>query len=173
MYFIIISFVIATTNLDKVAERKRLDCGDHTITAGGSNVVSYFWEDGGTFEVDLDSSFPCKILCFLVGNLSCQNLLLALGLAHMLNTDMDTLLQNTSIYLLIDTDSDSSLSHIKDNSGTSVVVLVGHTSVDGGIGKNVNVVTNLHLHEVLGHMNGSMLPVLLGKHVARTRPGSE
>ena len=46
---------------------------------------------------------------------------------------------------------------------------MGHTLVDGRIGKDVYVVTDLDVHHVLAEMNGSLLPEFLGKHVARTR----
>ena len=45
--------------------------------------------------------------------------------------------------------------------------------MDGGIGKNINVISDLDFHQVLRKVDWSMLPEFLGKHVARTRSGSE
>ena len=91
----------------------------------------------------------------------------------MLNTNMDTLLKDTSVNLLVDTDTDGRLGYVENDTGTSVVVLVGHTLVDGRVGEDINVVTNLDGEHVLGEVGHAMLPELLGKHVARTRTGSE
>ena len=53
-----------------------------------------------------------------------------------------------------------------------MVSLVRHTLVDGGIGKDIDVITDLDLHQVLRKVDWSMLPEFLGKHVARTRSGT-
>ena len=91
----------------------------------------------------------------------------------MLDSDMNTLFDDASVDQLVDTNSNSGLGDVEDNSGASVVSLVGHTLVDGRIGEDVYVVTDLDVHHVLTEMNGSLLPEFLGKHVARTRSGSE
>ena len=54
-----------------------------------------------------------------------------------------------------------------------MVVLVGHTLVDGRICKDIDVVANLYWHLVLGKGRKSMLTELLGKHVPGTGAGSE
>lgn len=91
----------------------------------------------------------------------------------MLDSDMNALLDDTAVDLLVDTDTDGGLGNVEDDSGTSMVSLVGHTLVDGRIGKDIDVVTNLDVHQVLAEVDGSMLPKFLGKHVARTRSNSE
>ena len=91
----------------------------------------------------------------------------------MLNADMNSLLDDSSVDQLVDTNTDGRLGYVKDNTGTSVVELVWHTSVDGGIGKNVHVITNLDALQVLGHVGKTALAELLGEHVARTRSDSE
>ena len=45
--------------------------------------------------------------------------------------------------------------------------------MDGGVGEDVNIVTDFHGHEVLGEGGGTMVAELLGEHVARTRPFSK
>ena len=91
----------------------------------------------------------------------------------MLNADMNSLFNDSSIDQLVDTDPDGCLGYVKDNTGTSVVELVWHTSVDRGVGKNVHVITHLDALQVLGHVGKTALAELLGKHVARTRSDSE
>mmetsp|Transcript_3040 Transcript_3040/g.3375 ORF Transcript_3040/g.3375 Transcript_3040/m.3375 type:complete len:92 (-) Transcript_3040:72-347(-) len=83
----------------------------------------------------------------------------------MLNPHMNPLLQNPSIDKLVDSDSNGTLGHVKDNSGTTVVVFVGHTLVDGGVGEDVDVVTDFDLEEVLGEVDGTVLAEFFGKHV--------
>jgi len=98
---------------------------------------------------------------------------LALGVTDMLDSDMNALLDDAAVDLLVDTDSDGGLGNVEDDSGASVVSLVGHTLMDGGIGKDVDVVPDVDVHQVLTEMDGTMLPMFLGKHVARTRSDSE
>ena len=91
----------------------------------------------------------------------------------MFNTNMDSLFDDSSIYQLVDTDTNGSLGHVENDSGTSVVTLVRHTLVDGRVGKNINVVTDLDVHQVLREMDGTMLAMFLREHVARTRPDTK
>ena len=91
----------------------------------------------------------------------------------MFNSNMDTLLQDTSIDILVDTDTNGGLGDVENDTGAAVVMLEGHTLVDGGVGKDVDVVTNFDGHEVLGEGGGAMVTELLGEHVARTRSLSE
>ena len=165
--------IISFKCLKKVTEWKRLDGGNLSINTGSLEEVCFLGKLGGTLEVDLDTSLGSLCLGGLIVDDALQNFLLALGLSYVLNTDMNTLLENTSIDKLVDTDTDGRLGNVEDNSSASMVTLVRHTLVNGRVGEDVDVVTNLHAHEVLREVDGSMLPMLLGKHVARTRPYSE
>jgi hypothetical protein len=160
-------------SLDKVTEGKGLDGSEDTVITSSLEEVSILWKLRGALKIDLDSSLGG----FGLGNLivldALQNFLLALGFSYMLDTDMNTLFDNSSIDQLVHTNTDGSLGNVKDNSSSAVVSLVGHTPVDGRVGKDINVVTNLDVHQVLGKVWVSMLPEFLGKHVARTRPNSK
>merc|ERR1712238_302319 len=81
------------------------------------------------------------------------------------NTDMNTLFNDPTIHRLVDTYSNSRPGDIKYDTSTTVVVLMRHTFVDTGVSKDIHIITNFHLHEVLRKMNGTMLAKLLGKHV--------
>ena len=126
-----------------------------------------------TLEVNLLTSLTSSLLGSFVGLDTGDDLLLALGGADVLNTNMDTLLEDTSVHVLVHTNTDGRLGHVENDTGTSVVVLVGHTLVDGRVGEDINVVTDLNGEHVLGKVGHAMLPELLGKHVARARTGSE
>lgn len=47
------------------------------------------------------------------------------------------------MYLLVDDNTNGSLVHIKHNSGSAVVVLEGHTLVNGGVDLDINIVSTL------------------------------
>ena len=91
----------------------------------------------------------------------------------MLNADMDALFNDATIDEFVHAYTHGRLGHIKYNSCAAVVVFVGHPLVDGRIGENVDVVTNLEGEEVLREVGHTMFPEFLREHVARTRPGSE
>jgi len=159
-------------SLNQITERQRLDGGSLGITRGHQKV-SNLGKLGCSLQVDLDSSLGGFFLCLFVVNLTLEDFFLTLGMTNMLDSDMNALFDDTSIDLLVDTDTYGCFRDIEDDSGATVVSLVGHTSVDGWIRENIDVITNLDIHQVLRKMNGSVLTVLLGKHVARTRPDSE
>jgi hypothetical protein len=151
----------------------RLDGGDLlSVIAGGGKEISGTGLLGGAFEVDLNSGLGGLGLGGLVGNLAGKDLLLALGLANVLDADVDALLEDAAVDELVHTDTDGGLCNVEDDAGAAVVVLVGHTLVNGGVSEDVNVVADLDGHHVLGEVDGSLLPEVLGKHVARARAGS-
>jgi len=113
------------------------------------------------------------LLGLLVEGLAFEDLLLALGLSDVLDADMDALLDDSAIDELVDTHSDGGLGDVEDDSRAAVVTLVWHTSVDAWIGEDVDVVTDLDLHQVLGKVHWSMLPEFLGKHVPGAGSRSE
>lgn len=160
------------SSLEKVTEGGGLDGGDLGFSSRLKEVSS-LGEEGGPLKVDLDSGLGSVGLGLLVGDNAGENLLLAHALPNMLDPDMDPLLDDAAVHGLVDTNSDGSLGEVENNSGPSVVVLVGHTLVDRRVGENVNVVTDLDVHQVLRQVGKSVLPELLGEHVARTRALSE
>ena len=166
-------FKFTCKRLYKVTERKRLDGGDNSVASCSSKEVSLLGKFRSSLQVNLDTGLCSLNLCKLVGNLTWDDLLLAGGLSYMLNTYMNTLLNNTSVDELVNTYSNSGLGYIENDTSTSMVVLVGHTPVDGGVSEDINVITNLDLHHVLTKGGKSVLTVLLGKHVPGAGAGSE
>lgn len=164
---------LTLTHLHKITERKRLNGSNDTIRSSSGKEISLLGKLGSPLQVHLDSSLLSLHLGLFIGNLASKNLLLALGLANVFNTDMNTLLKDTSIDRLVDTNSNGRFGHIEDDSSASVIVFVGHTLVNGGVGENVNVISYLDRHLVLREGRKSMLTELFGKHVPSTSAGSK
>jgi len=57
--------------------------------------------------------------------------------------DVQLLAEDAAVDLLVDDNTNSSLVHVEHNTGSAVVVLEGHTLVDGGIHLDINIVTSL------------------------------
>ena len=87
----------------------------------------------------------------------------------MLNADMNALLENSAIDEFVDTDTNGGLGDVEDDTRASVISLVRHSFVNGRVCEDVDIVADLDIHEVLRKVDRTMLPVLLGEHVARTR----
>ena len=168
----VFKFAFFMFNLEEVTEGKGLDGGE-LGSVSGLDEVSLVGELGGALEVDLDSGLGGLGLGLLVTDDPAQDLLLALGLPDMLDADVNALLDDPAVDILVDTDSDGGLGKVEDDSGAAVVVLVGHTLVDGGVGEDVDVVSDLDGHQVLGELDGAVLAELLGEHVPGTGAGSE
>jgi hypothetical protein len=159
--------------LDQITEREGLDGGNYSIAAWGCHHVSLLGKFGCALQGDLDTSLACKFLGSFVLNHTSLDLLLALGWSHVLNAHVNALLQNSSIDQLVDANSNGCLGHVEYDTGASMVSLVRHTLVDRRVSVNINVVAHLDIHEILREMDRSMLPVMLGEHVARTRSDTE
>lgn len=170
-HFCFITFLF-NLYLEEVTEGQGLDGGE-LGSVSGLDEISRLGEGGGALEVDLDSGLGGLGLDLLVLDNPAQDLLLALGLPDVLDADVNALLDDPAVDVLVDTDSDGGLGEVEDDSGAAVVVLVGHTLVDGGVGEDVDVVSDLDGHQVLGELNGAVLAELLGEHVPGTGAGSE
>jgi len=90
-----------------------------------------------------------SLVCLRVG-LSGDDLVAALGVVHVGNSDVNSLLEHSAIDLLLDADTYSSLVDVEDDTGAAMVVLEGHALVDGGIHLNIYVVASLEGSQVCG-----------------------
>lgn len=168
-----IFFSLLLPNLNKVAERKRLNSSNNTVLSSSLKEVSSLGLKRLTLEVNLYSSLLGLNFGKLVGNLAGDDFLLTGRLPDVLNAYMDTLLKDASVDGLVDTNSNGRLGNVENDTSTSVVVLERHTLMNGRITEDINVVTNLHRHEVLRKVWQSVLTVLLLEHVAGSSASSE
>lgn len=168
-----IFFSLLLPNLDEVTERKRLDGGDNTVLSSSLEEVSFLGLNRLTLKVHLYSSLLGLNLGELIGNLTRKDLLLTSGLPDVLDTNVNTLLENASVDGLVDTNSNGRLGYVEDDSSAAVVVLERHTLVNGRVAEDVDVITNLYRHEILRKIGQTMLTVFLLKHVTGTCAGSE
>ncbi len=92
--------------------------------------------------------------------------LAALRSADMLNSDVNSLGDDSASVLLVDDDTDGVLGHIENTTGLTVVELVRHALVNGAVSDNIDEVTLLvSLHD-LGKMDGAVLSEGLGEKVS-------
>ncbi len=91
----------------------------------------------------------------------------------MLDADVDALRDNADTDALVHDDANGVLGHVEDSAGLTVVELVGHTSLDGTIGNNINVVTLLVVHEVLAQWRNTMLSECFAEEISRASSKTE
>ena len=84
----------------------------------------------------------------------------------MLDTDVNSLGDDSVADLLVDDNSNGARVDVEDGSSATVVVLVGHTLVDGAIDCNVNNVADLVGSERLGNVDSSVLLEALSELVS-------
>ena len=84
----------------------------------------------------------------------------------MLNSHVDALGNDAVSDLLVDDDSDGTRVDVEDGSSAAVVVLVGHTLVDGSIDGNVDDVSDLVAGQRLGNVDSSVLLEALSELVS-------
>jgi len=86
--------------------------------------------DGLPLQVHVLSSSFCGDLLLSVGLDTVDELLSALGVLDVLNADVHTLLNVSVADELVEDDSEGGLGDVVDNTGLTVVDLVGHTIVE-------------------------------------------
>jgi hypothetical protein len=142
--------------------------GVHELDGGLGHVnnASLSGLEGDSLGVDLDAlSLGLALLGVVLSDSPLEGLA-ALGSAHMLNSDVNSLGDDPASVLLVDHDSDGVLGHVEDAAGLSMVELVGHALVDGTVGYDVNEVSLLvSLHD-LGEVHGAMLSEGLREQVS-------
>merc|ERR1719362_968756 len=100
-------------------------------------------------------------LSLIVGLNSLDESESASGFSHMLNTNVDSLLDESSINALVDNDTDGMGSHVENTTSLTVIEFVWHTLVDRTISEHIDVVTDLVYDEVFREWSSSMLLVWL------------
>ena len=75
-------------------------------------------------------------------------------------------------YLLVDFDTNSSLSNVPDTTSTTMVELVRHTLVDGSINLHIHVITDFEGPEVGREWDNTLLPEPSREQIPGSRPHS-
>jgi len=142
-----------------------LDGGDIGFT-GRRQEIAGFRHDGSPFQTNLGGPIlDGRCFALFVGGDPRDDFSLTFRLSNMFDADMNAFFNNTSIDFFIDTDTDGTLGDIENDPRATMVTLVGHPFVNGRIGKDIDIITDFHFHEILTQMNRSMLPMFLGEHM--------
>lgn len=161
---IICSGHLCSSRSEEISELERVHELDRCL--GNFDNVFKFWLDIDSLGVDLDTKLLClSLLCvvFLDTSLECLS---ALTSANMLNSDVNSLGDNSASVLLVNDNSDGMLSDIKNATSLSVVELVRHALVDRSVSDNVHEVSLLvSLHD-FREMDWSVLSEALAEEVS-------
>jgi hypothetical protein len=84
----------------------------------------------------------------------------------MLDSDMDSLGDDSLSDLLVDDDTNGAGVDVEDSTGSAVVELVGHALVDGTVNDDVDDVTDLEGGEGFADVDGAVLPESLSELVS-------
>ena len=106
--------------------------GGHELDGGSLNIdgVGLSGLSGDSLGEDLLALGLCLSLLGVIFAHSSLYGLTALGSTHVLDSNVDSLRDDSSSVLLVDNDSDGMLSDIPDATGLTVVELVRHALVD-------------------------------------------
>ncbi len=96
-----------------------------------------------SFEVLLRTPLLGSSLNGLILLHTSDNFITALALMDVRNRNVNLLADDTTIDNLVHVKTNSALVHVEHNTGAAVVELVGHTSVDGGVDLDINIVSSL------------------------------
>jgi len=99
-----------------------------------------------------------------------KELLAALRVTDVLDTDVNTLLHVAVAHDLVDDDSDGVGGDVVDDACPTVVVFVGHTPLLRSISLDIDDITNAEGDQVRRHLDHAGLLEAALEHMARTRP---
>ena len=104
-----------------------------------------------------------------IGLDSVQEFLTTSGVLNVLDSQVDSLFEVSVSNNLVNNDTDRRLGDVVNNTGLTVVVLVGHTLLDGTVGLDVDDISNLVGLHIGGQWDGTMLLEITLEGVTSTR----
>ncbi len=105
------------------------------------NNVSFSWLSGNSFCANvLVLSLGFSFLGIIFSHSPFESFS-ALTLSNMLNSNMESLGNDLSSNLFVNYNSNWMLSDIKDSSGLTMIILVGHSFVNTGISNNIDIIS--------------------------------
>lgn len=144
-----------TSSLDGGLVRDRDDGLGNVVLDG--NDVGLPRLGGKTLELNLDTGLLSLSLLDSVRLNSVKELLSATRVLDVLDSQVDSLLHVSTVDNLVADDTDTSGGDVVDDTGLTVVVLVGHTLLLRRVGLDVDDVTDLVVGEVGRHGGHTMV----------------
>ena len=119
--------------------------------------------------LDIDSGILCLgvSLGLIVGANASLEGLTAGGHADVLNANVDALGNDAVSDALVADDTDGVLGDVENSASLSVVELVGHTSLDGTVSDDVNVVALLVVHQESAEVSHTGLSESFAEEISR------
>jgi len=136
------------------------------LSLGWVDNVSLSWLDRKSLGDDFLSFLLGGDLKGIVSLDSLDESLSRSGLSDMLNSDTDSLWDDSSVDQFVDNDTDGDSGDVENSSGLTVVELVWHTLMDGTIGDDIDVISNFVVDEVSVEWSSSMLLVRLREKIS-------
>jgi hypothetical protein len=142
--------------------------GVHELDGGLGDVndVLVAGLSGDSLGVNLHAlNLGLSLLGVILAHSSLEGLT-ALASADMLNSDVNSLGDDSASVLLVDDDTDCVLGHIENAASLTVVELVRHALVNGAVSDNIDEITlSVGLHD-LGEVHGTVLSEGLGEEMS-------
>ena len=126
------------------------------------NNVFLSWQDWESLGRDFLSGLLGFLLFLIVFSNSGFESFSAVGELHVFSSHVNSLSDDSVSNSLGDNDTDSSRVDVENLSGLSVVRIVWHALVNGGIDDNINVISDSEGGQGLGDVDGSSLSEWLG-----------
>jgi len=146
---------------DGLEERGFVVLGPDYVGGSGADRLSLEVRDGGAVLLALASG---GVVAFH----AVQEILTTAGMSDVFCSDADLLLFDPVSYWLGDDDAERAVSHVENASSTTVVVLVGHTGMNGSVGLDIDDIADLVDLEESGDRRHSILTEWTPEHVTST-----
>ena len=142
-------------------------------TLGWVNDVGSRWSNWLSLGNDLLSGFLSLNLEDIVGLNSCDESKSALRFSEMVDSNVASLWDDSSVDSLVNNNTDCVTSHVENSACFTVIVLMWHTFMDGTISNDIDVVSDLVVGEVLGEWYGTVLLAWLSEKISSSSSYTE